>query len=104
MKRQFDKVATDLSSVKPVEEKLRKKSWNAEGPLNYLAETSKEISRKQDLLLAQWLEASQVNNLKDKSVDELQDFASDCDLKACALKDAWKTFAKEVLGEFSKMG
>ena len=103
MKRQFDKVATDLASVKLVEEKLRKKSWNAEGPLNYLAETSQDISSKQDCLLAEWLQASQ-ENLKSKSQTELAEFAAECDRKAAILKDDWKVFAKEVLGEFSKMG
>ena len=103
MKRQYDKVNSDLTDVKKVQAKLRAKSWNTEGPLKYLEETSAAVSTSNETLMSQWL-AGCAHKLEDLDDQGLEDLAKQFADHTEEMKSTWKTFAKEVLGEFSKLG
>ena len=103
MKRQYDKVNSDLTDVKKVQAKLRAKSWNTEGPLKYLEETSAAVSTSNETLMSQWL-AGCTHKLEDLDDQGLEDLAKQFAEHTEEMESTWQTFAKEVLGEFSKLG
>ena len=69
----------------------------------YLKEKTTEVSIKNDQLLASWIQGTDMEFQKmEKS--EIDSHTLAFDKQTDLSKDVWKTFSKEVLGEFSKLG
>ena len=103
MKSTYDRIQRDLSQVAVIEGKLKAKSWDTQGPLNYLKEQTAEVTNKSADLFTKWTVAKQFDLASEKSEEVLVAQKNENDTNAKETLDAYKKYAKEVLSEFARM-